>query len=104
AGVWAIVEALVPKRFVLVAVAAATLLLIAVDARALRDAPPVYRREEITPAIAYLRQHARSGDASYVYYGAVPAFEFYMRDRLDSASYVAGGCHRGDPRQYLTEL
>ena len=104
AGVWAIVEALVPKRFVLAAVAAATLLLIAVDGRALRGAPPVYRREEITPAIAYLRQHARAGDASYVYYGAVPAFEFYMRDRLDSASYVAGGCHRGDPRQYLTEL
>jgi hypothetical protein len=104
AGVWAMIEALVPKRFVLAAVAAATLILFAVDARALRDAPPVYRREEITPAIAYLRQHAQSADRSYVYYGAVPAFEFYARNRLDSASYVLGGCHRGDPRQYLAEL
>jgi hypothetical protein len=104
AGVWATVEALVPKRFVLAAMAAAMLTLIAVDARSLCDAPPVYRREEITPAIAYLRRHARAEDGSYVYYGAVPAFDFYARDRSDSASSVQGGCHRGDPRLYLAEL
>lgn len=104
AGVCAIVYAFAPKRWTRAAVTAATLLLVAIEARALRDAPPVYRREEITPAVAYLRQHERPGDWSYVYYGAVPAFEFYTRDRPDSASHVHGGCHRGDAREYLIEL
>lgn len=90
------------RRF---AVAAATLLVVALDARALRAAPPVYRREEITPAIAYLEAHRRPADVLYVYYGAAPAFQFYAaRDSIAAESYALGGCHRGDPHAYLPEL
>jgi uncharacterized membrane protein len=92
------------RRFVLAA-AGATLLVLAMDARALRAAPPVYRREEITPMMAYLQQHRRPTDALYVYYGAVPAFQFYAaRDSMTARSYALGGCHRGDSRSYLSEL
>jgi hypothetical protein len=92
------------RRFALAA-AAATTLVLALDARALRAAPPVYRREEITPAIAYLEEHRRAADALYVYYGAVPAFQFYAaRDSISAKSYSLGGCHRGDPQSYLPEL
>jgi len=104
AGISTIADVLAPKRLALAAVTAAMLVLTALDARALRDAPPVYRREEIAPAVAYLRTNTQPGDLTYVYYGGVPAFEFYARERLDSASYVIGRCHRGDPRQYLLEL
>jgi hypothetical protein len=93
-----------PGRFA-VAIAAVTLLVLAIDARALRAAPPVYRREEITPAIAYLEAHRRPADALYVYYGAVPAFQFYAsRDSMAAASYSLGECHRSVPRSYLSEL
>jgi hypothetical protein len=92
------------RQFALVA-AAATLLVLVLDARALRAAPPVYRREEITPAIAYLEEHRRPADALYVYYGAAPAFQFYAaRDSISAESYSLGGCHRGDPHAYLPEL
>jgi hypothetical protein len=81
------------------------LLFVVLGVRALRDAPPVYRRENITPAFDYLRVHGEARDVRYVYYGAAPAFEFYAaRDGLDSARAVLGGCHRSDARAYLAEL
>ena len=87
------------------AIAAATAALILLDVRALHAAPPVYRREEITPAIESLRRYAYPADRGYVYYGAEPAFTYYAaRDRLDAASYLIGGCHRDAPRAYLYEL
>jgi hypothetical protein len=93
-----------PRRFALAA-AAATMFVAAIDAGAVRAAPPVYRREEITPAIAYLVQHRRPTDALYVYYGAGPAFQFYAsRESIPAVSYSLGGCHRGVPRSYLSEL
>lgn len=105
AGVTAVAEAIEPDAMSLGVFAGATVLLAAVAVRTLRNAPPVYRSEEITPAIAYLRAHAQSGELAYVYYGGAPAFAFYAaREHLDSASYVLGGCHRDDPRAYLPEL
>jgi hypothetical protein len=84
--------------------AVVTLFLLALGAQSLYASPPVYRREEIAPAIAYLRRESRASDEVYVYYGAVPAYEFY--DARDSLAVRAtmGGCHRGDSRAYRTEL
>ncbi len=83
----------------------AAALVTAVGARALHASPPVYRREEITPAITYLEQHRQPGDALYVYYGAEAAFLFYAaRDSMSSASYTLGACHRTNPGAYLAEL
>ena len=104
-GVTTLAAALRLRELSLACATAATLLFIALGAHALREAPPVYRRENIAPALDYLRLHAQPSDARYVYYGAVPAFEFYAaRDRLDSADVVLGGCHRSDARAYLAEL
>jgi Dolichyl-phosphate-mannose-protein mannosyltransferase len=87
-----------------IVLAVVTVLVLVVAAQALYAAPPVYRREEITPAIAYLRRASRASDASYIYYGAVPAYEFYAaRDALPARATL-GGCHRGDPNAYLREL
>ncbi|MDQ2929496.1 MAG: hypothetical protein M3Y05_01570 [Gemmatimonadota bacterium] len=81
-----------------------TFFLLVVEAQALRTAPPVYRREEITPALAYLRAKSAAGDAVYIYYGAVPAYTFYDWGAPFPARAMMGGCHRGDARGYLTEL
>ena len=84
------------KRASAIVIALATVYLVVAEARSLHAAPPVYRREEITPAIAYLRRASTATDASYIYYGALPAYEFYdARDALPALSTM-GGCHRGD--------
>ncbi|MDQ2766241.1 MAG: hypothetical protein M3Y30_03700 [Gemmatimonadota bacterium] len=74
------------------------------SARALRASPPVYRPEEIAPAIDSLRRASTPSDATYVYYGAVPAFQFYESIAAIRGSLVLGDCHRGDLRAYLSEL
>ncbi len=100
-GMAALIPAPRGASLVLVSV---TIFLLVVEALALRTAPPVYRREEITPALTYLRAKSAAGDAVYVYYGAVPAYTFYDLVAPFPARAVMGGCHRGDARGYLTEL
>ena len=51
----------------------------------------------IATAMAPLRQ---PGDAVYVYYGALPTFEYYA----DTTGITRGGCHRNDWPAYLHEL
>jgi hypothetical protein len=99
------IAALVPvKRGSAFVPAVATIFVLVVAAQSLYAAPPVYRREEITPAIAYLRRASRASDRSYVYYGAVPAYEYYdVRDALPARA-TTGGCHRGDSGAYRAEL
>ena len=82
----------------------ATIFVLIVAAQSLYAAPPVYRREEITPAITYLRRASRAADASYIYYGAAPAYQFYDAREALPARATMGGCHRGDANAYLTEL
>lgn len=100
-GMAALIPAARGGSLVLVSV---TVFFLVVEAQALRTAPPVYRREEITPALAYLRAKSTEGDAVYVYYGAIPAYAFYDWVAPFPARAVLGGCHRGDARGYLTEL
>lgn len=67
--------------------------------------PPVYRFEDIKPALAYLQQKRLPGDSVYVYYGAAPEVAYYAHEfGLGEDSRVMGGCHRGDTRRYFEEL
>jgi len=51
----------------------------------------------VATALARARQ---PGDAVYVYYGALPTFEYYA----DTTGITRGGCHRTDWPAYLQEL
>ena len=104
AGLDAIAASIPRARIAMAVRALAALFLLAMSARAVHASPPVYRPEEITPAIDYLRHAATPSDVSYVYYGAVPAFHFYESIEAIPGSTVLGDCHRGDPRAYLAEL
>jgi len=88
----------------LLVLAVANTLVLIVAAQTLYAAPPVYRREEITPALAYLRTASRASDERYIYYGAVPAYDFYAARDSVGAGATKGGCHRGDVRAYLREV
>ena len=104
-GLAAIARALHAPLASTLAASGATLLVVGLSARALHWAPPVYRREEITPALEHLRQNRKPADALYVHYSAAPAFRFYeARDSIHLAGYTIGRCHRSDPRSYLLEL
>lgn len=104
AGLEAIVASIPRAQIAAATRAMAALFLLAMSARALRASPPVYRPEEISPALDYLRHAAKSSDATYVHYGAVPAFQFYESLDAIPGSTVLGECHRADLRAYLAEL
>ncbi len=64
-----------------------------------------YVAEDIKPVMADLAARRQSGDQIYVYYGAVPAFEFYAPQYgVAEASFIPGGFHRSQPAEYLTEI
>jgi hypothetical protein len=66
---------------------------------------PVYRKQETRPVLAGIAARRRPGDALYVYYGAERALRFYgPRVGIDPSEATFGGCHRGQPREYLLEL
>jgi hypothetical protein len=67
--------------------------------------PPTYHREPLRPVVESVAARRRPGEKVYVYYGMIPAFWYYgPRSGLVDASVIAGGCHRGDSRQYLREV
>jgi hypothetical protein len=60
---------------------------------------PEHHEDMRTIATALARER-RPGDAVYVYYGALPTFEYYA----DTTGITRGGCHRTDWPAYLREL
>ncbi|HXQ37281.1 MAG TPA: hypothetical protein VN843_24945, partial [Anaerolineales bacterium] len=47
--------------------------------------------EHIRPTMGYLQESWKEGDAMFVSYGAMPAFEFYsLMYRLENVSYISG--------------
>jgi hypothetical protein len=67
--------------------------------------PPVYRNEETRPVLANVAARRQPGDVLYVYYGAERALRFYgPRVGIEPSEATFGGCHRGQPREYLREL
>ncbi|HKA34302.1 MAG TPA: hypothetical protein VKH64_13860 [Candidatus Binatia bacterium] len=87
---------------------AAVALLVAFAAPALYRiavTPPVYRIQDVKPALAYMQARRRPGDAVYVYWRGGASVAFYgARFGLRPGDYVSGGCHLGDSRSYLEEL
>ena len=66
---------------------------------------PVYRHEETRTVLAGLAARRQPGDALYVFYGAERALRFYgPRVGIAVSEATLGGCHRGEPREYLREL
>ena len=64
-----------------------------------------YLKEEIKPILSIVQNYARKGDAIYVYYGAVPAFEYYEKKfNLDKYAIVKGISSRGDWEKYKEDL
>jgi hypothetical protein len=62
-------------------------------------------RQEMKPLLGYLQENWQNGDRFYVYYQAVPAFEYYAaRYGVDPASSVLGICSRMEPAGYLADI
>ena len=65
--------------------------------------PPM--REEIKPVMSYVHSHKLGNDLIYVYYGAMPAFNYYAPQygfRQDE--YVEGTTSRKRPTKYFKDL
>lgn len=68
------------------------------------QSPPM--GEHIKPVLAYLHENRLSTDLSYVYYGAIPAFEFYRSlYGFDHSDYIIYGVSsREKPDKYLEDV
>ena len=83
---------------------AASLFVIALTVATARHLP-VYRHEETRTVLLGLAARRQPGDVLYVYYGAERALRFYgPRVGIEASDVTFGGCHRGQPREYLREL
>jgi hypothetical protein len=72
---------------------------------ALRNLADPPMREDIKPVMSYVQEHKLNNDLVYVYYGAMPAFDFYAPQygfRQDD--YVVGVTSRKRPTKYLKDL
>jgi hypothetical protein len=68
-------------------------------------APGVMLPEEIRPVMAYVRNHEQPDDLVYIFYGALPAFDYYAeRDRFPRSNVEIGTAAGDDPRGYETDL
>jgi hypothetical protein len=66
---------------------------------------PVYRVQDVKPALAHLQAKRQPGDAVYVYYRGGPSVTFYAgRYGLMPGDYVSGGCYPVDARRTLEEV
>jgi hypothetical protein len=62
-----------------------------------------YEREELRGPIEAMKLSRRRGDFTYVYYGAKPAFRYYVREPLDGPT-IMGAENREAPERYRDEL
>jgi hypothetical protein len=64
-----------------------------------------YLREEIKPVLSYLQAHRQEHDTFYIYYSAMPAFQYYQdRYGFRETNYIEGIRSREDWRRYLNDL
>jgi uncharacterized membrane protein len=68
----------------------------------IRSMKPYAEVEDIQRALVELWNHLEPGDGVYVYSGAVPAVDFYVKERDQRFTY--GDFHRGAPEKYVQEL
>jgi hypothetical protein len=63
--------------------------------------------DEIKPAIKYINQHSRPGEALYVFRGAIPATRYYIKTgtaKFDGLQLVWGGPRKNSIDSYLSDL
>lgn len=62
-------------------------------------------KEEVKPVISYLREHEQSGDVLYIYYSALPAYEFYSEIlRVNKNHYIKGVSSRENWGNYIDDI
>jgi hypothetical protein len=62
-------------------------------------------REHVRPLLAYLQVHRQPQDRTYVYYGALAAFQYYAPFYgFKTGDYIVGSDARGHSAVYLNEL
>lgn len=103
-GAWVLFEALRPaNRF-----AAVALVVLLVGASAWQSAEELRRptrAEQLAPVLERVRAEMKPTDRVYVYYGAVPAFAFYTRERaLPAAEVELGTQRRGSSEGYRDQV
>lgn len=65
--------------------------------------PPM--REDIKPVMSYVRNHKLNNDLIYVYYGAMPAFDYYAPQYgFGEDDYAVGVTSRKRPTKYFKDL
>jgi hypothetical protein len=69
----------------------------------LQTTPP-YQMENMRPLLSRLHAARRPGDPLYVYYGGLPAYQYYVKHGEAPPDYLTGACHRYDSRGYLRDL
>lgn len=63
------------------------------------------RGEDIKPVMAYLAENRLNNDVIYVYYGAVPAFQYYAPFYgFESKDYNCGISARKEPHRYIADI
>ncbi len=68
----------------------------------IRAEQPYREIEDIKAILGDLQKQAAPGDSVYVYSGAVPAVDFYLKVRDDR--YIYGDFHRDEPERYAAEI
>ena len=68
----------------------------------IRSMRPYAEVEDIQSVLEGLRNHIEPGDGVYVYSGAVPAIDFYVKERDQRFTY--GDFHREAPEEYVREM
>ena len=61
-------------------------------------------REEMRPVVQYVVQNWQDGDALYMYYLAMPAFEYYSQKLGFGEEYIQGVSSREDWTAYTADL
>ncbi len=67
-----------------------------------RSVKPYAEVEDIQQVLVVLRSHIEPGDGVYIYPGAVPAVDFYMKDRDPRFTY--GDYHQQAPEKLVSEM
>jgi hypothetical protein len=102
-GAWAVAEALwFPLPFASIAIIGTLVAAPAIETYQQLRRPPRY--EQLTLTLEDVRKEWQPGDKVYLYYGAVPAYEFYTREQPFVPGVVLGTEYRGRRTGYRDEL
>jgi hypothetical protein len=68
----------------------------------IRSVKPYAEVQDIQTVLHALQSRLEPGDGVYIYSGAVPALDFYLKER--DQRFVYGLSHRGAPAKYVSEM